>query len=132
MRSILSRVDNLQAVEFCDPSHLLHTGNPNPGGKMMSTGSRSEVRTQKKVEEALRSKMKEKALKECQAVAKQFADCATGRVLSVVWACRSQAKQLNECLHQYTNDSVLDQYKREYLLEVRAEGGAAPPTASAE
>eukprot|EP00897_Mesotaenium_endlicherianum_P009604 jgi/Mesen1/8672/ME000508S08052 len=84
---------------------------------MMSTGSKSEVRTQKKVEEALRSKMKARALKECDGAAKEFADCARGRVMSVVWACRAQAKQLNECLYKFTNDQVLDSYKREWLLE---------------
>ena len=49
---------------------------------------------------ALRSKMKEKALKECDHYASRYAECATGRTLSVVWKCRGQAKELNNCLHQ--------------------------------
>jgi COX assembly protein 1 len=49
---------------------------------------------------ALRSKMKVKALKECDEYTKKYAECALGRTLSVVWQCRQQAKELNNCLHQ--------------------------------
>lgn len=48
---------------------------------------------------ALRSKMKQKALKECDYYASRYAECATGRTFSVVWQCRKQAKELNDCLH---------------------------------
>ncbi|KAK2663035.1 hypothetical protein Ddye_001609 [Dipteronia dyeriana] len=70
----------------------------------------------KKVEEALRSKMKQKALKECEQYTSIYAQCAAGRTLSVVWQCRKQAKELNNCLHLYTNDAVLEEMKREYML----------------
>ncbi|XP_011099564.1 uncharacterized protein DDB_G0275933 [Sesamum indicum] len=79
-----------------------------------------ENHVKKKVEEALRSKMKQKALKECDRYTAKYAECAAGRTLSVVWKCRTQAKELNACLHQYTNDSVLEQMKKEYMLQ---EGG---------
>ena len=49
---------------------------------------------------ALRSKMKAKALRECDAMASKYAECASGRTFSVVWKCRPQFKLLNECLHQ--------------------------------
>ncbi|KAH0460297.1 hypothetical protein IEQ34_010960 [Dendrobium chrysotoxum] len=74
-----------------------------------------ENHVKKKVEEALRSKMKQKALKECDYYVAKYAECASGRTLSVVWLCRKQAKRLNECLHDYTNDSVLEEMKREYM-----------------
>lgn len=80
----------------------------------------ADVRVQKKVEEALRSKMKSKALKECEHMISKFADCATGRTLSVVWTCRAQSRELNDCLHQYTNDDVLAEYKKQYLAEKEA------------
>ncbi|CAM6089023.1 unnamed protein product [Calypogeia fissa] len=80
-------------------------------------GTMAEIRVQKKVEEALRSKMKSRALKECDNMIAKFAECAKGRTLSVVWTCRSQSRDLNECLHQYTNDEVLAEYKRQYLAE---------------
>ncbi|XP_057815212.2 uncharacterized protein LOC131028862 isoform X2 [Cryptomeria japonica] len=86
-----------------------------------------ENQLKKKVEEgsesnsgslpALRSKMKDRALKECDHYAAIFAECARGRTLSVAWRCREQAKKLNTCLHQYTNDEVLEEYKKNYILE---------------
>ncbi|XP_031491611.1 uncharacterized protein LOC116258563 [Nymphaea colorata] len=79
-----------------------------------------ENQVKKKVEEALRSKMKEKALKECNGYVAKYAECAKGRTISVAWRCRQQANELNECLHQYTNDSVLEEMKRNYILEEEA------------
>ncbi|XP_023549716.1 uncharacterized protein DDB_G0275933 [Cucurbita pepo subsp. pepo] len=76
-----------------------------------------ENHVKKKVEEALRSKMKQKAMKECDHYASKYAECAYGRTLSVVFKCRDQAKELNNCLHQYTNDTVLEEMKREYALQ---------------
>ncbi|KAK2366228.1 hypothetical protein P8452_54887 [Trifolium repens] len=81
-----------------------------------------ENHVKKKVEEALRSKMKVKALKECDEYTKKYAECALGRTLSVVWQCRQQAKELNNCLHQFTNDSVLEEMKKEYNLKESGEG----------
>jgi len=49
---------------------------------------------------ALRSKMKAKALMECDQYVSKYAQCATGRTFSVVWTCRKQARELNTCLHQ--------------------------------
>ncbi|XP_054780139.1 uncharacterized protein LOC129287888 isoform X2 [Prosopis cineraria] len=62
----------------------------------------------KKVEEALRSKMKQKALKECDHYTAKYAQCASGRTISVVWQCRKQAKELNDCLHQLLMKSEFD------------------------
>ncbi|KAF9663965.1 hypothetical protein SADUNF_Sadunf17G0106900 [Salix dunnii] len=81
-----------------------------------------ENHVKKKVEEALRSKMKQKALKQCEEYASKYAQCASGRTLSVVWQCRKQAKELNECLHQFTNDAVLEEMKREYTLQQDVKG----------
>ncbi|KAB1211174.1 hypothetical protein CJ030_MR6G021636 [Morella rubra] len=83
-----------------------------------------ENHVKKKVEEALRSKMKQKALKECDQYAAKYAQCASGKTLSVVWQCRKQAKELNGCLHQYTNDAVLEEMKREYTLQQDVKGTA--------
>jgi COX assembly protein 1 len=49
---------------------------------------------------ALRSKMKARTLKECDVMVAKFAECAKGRTLSVIWSCRSQARELNNCVHQ--------------------------------
>ncbi|KAJ7554350.1 hypothetical protein O6H91_06G136200 [Diphasiastrum complanatum] len=84
---------------------------------MGSSPTAREARLQKKVEEALRSKMKARALKECDHVVSKFAECAKGRTFSVVWTCRFHSKELNECLHKFTNDDVLEEYKKQYILE---------------
>ncbi|KAI4346839.1 hypothetical protein L6164_007702 [Bauhinia variegata] len=83
-----------------------------------------ENHVKKKVEEALRSKMKQKALKECDHYTSKYAQCAMGRTISVVWQCRKQAKELNDCLRQFTNDAVLEEMKKEYTLQQNAEGSA--------
>eukprot|EP00898_Chlorokybus_atmophyticus_P003705 jgi/Chlat1/4335/Chrsp29S04489 len=92
-----------------------------------SAASRSEVRTQKKVEEALRSKMKNRALQLCDPVIRKYAECATGRTLSIVWACKDSAKDMNDCLHQHTTEQVLDEFKQEYLASIgrRSDGTQA-------
>ncbi|KAF5749916.1 hypothetical protein HS088_TW03G00243 [Tripterygium wilfordii] len=81
-----------------------------------------ENHVKKKVEEALRSKMKQKALKECDQYTAKYAQCSTGRTFSVVWKCRQQAKELNQCLHQFTNDAVLEEMKKEYMLQQDGKG----------
>ncbi|CAL1390718.1 unnamed protein product [Linum trigynum] len=81
-----------------------------------------ENHVKKKVEEALISKMKQRALKECDNLASKYAQCAAGRTLSVVWQCRKQAKELNACLHQYTNDAMLEEMKKEYNRQQQQEG----------
>ncbi|KAI5684268.1 hypothetical protein M9H77_05496 [Catharanthus roseus] len=84
-----------------------------------------ENHVKKKVEEALRSKMKQKALKECNQYTAKYAECASGRTLSVIWQCRQQAKELNECLHQFTNDSVLEEMKKAYMLQQDGKGSSS-------
>ncbi|KAL5219260.1 hypothetical protein ABZP36_019944 [Zizania latifolia] len=76
-----------------------------------------ENHVKKKVEEALRSKMKQKALKDCDFYCSKYAECARGRTFTVVWQCRKQAKELNDCLHQFTNDEVLEEMKKAYVVE---------------
>ncbi|KAL4069567.1 hypothetical protein J3A83DRAFT_4093771 [Scleroderma citrinum] len=51
-------------------------------------------------EETLLKATKARALKECDSVVREFAECATGRTVSVVWACRDKYKSLQECMLQ--------------------------------
>ncbi|KAG8219913.1 hypothetical protein J3R82DRAFT_908, partial [Butyriboletus roseoflavus] len=51
-------------------------------------------------EETLLVTTKARALKECDAIVKEFAKCAQGRTLSVAWACRDKYKSLQECMLQ--------------------------------
>ncbi|KAJ6519950.1 hypothetical protein C8R45DRAFT_953349 [Mycena sanguinolenta] len=41
---------------------------------------------------------KERAVKECHDVVKEFADCVGGRTLSVAWACRKQLRTMEDCI----------------------------------
>ncbi|KAI0034297.1 hypothetical protein K488DRAFT_45779 [Vararia minispora EC-137] len=59
----------------------------------MATLSRRE-------EELLLKQTKSYALKACDPIVKDFADCATGRTVTVAWACRGQWKRVQECMHQ--------------------------------
>ena len=47
---------------------------------------------------ALMYHLKQQAMRDCDAAAKAYAACATGRVFSVVWACRQEFGDLNSCL----------------------------------
>ncbi|KAJ7925909.1 hypothetical protein B0H13DRAFT_1973843 [Mycena leptocephala] len=49
-------------------------------------------------EENLLKITKERALKECRDVVKDFADCVAGRTISVAWACRGQLRTMEQCM----------------------------------
>ncbi|KAF8844037.1 hypothetical protein BDN67DRAFT_895913 [Paxillus ammoniavirescens] len=51
-------------------------------------------------EDTLLKTTKARALKECDPVVKEFAQCAQGRTLSVAWACRGSYKLLQDCMLQ--------------------------------
>jgi len=54
-------------------------------------------------------------LKECDAFVKAFAECATGRTLSVAWACRTNYKAVQDCMVQYTGPEAMETVRKEYL-----------------
>ncbi|KII93247.1 hypothetical protein PLICRDRAFT_102286 [Plicaturopsis crispa FD-325 SS-3] len=51
-------------------------------------------------EETLAKTTKARALKECDPVLARFAECATGRTVSVAWACRDKWRDVQGCMHQ--------------------------------
>ncbi|KIY45460.1 hypothetical protein FISHEDRAFT_49209 [Fistulina hepatica ATCC 64428] len=51
-------------------------------------------------EENLLKAAKAFALKECEPVVREFAECCTGRFVSVAWACRSQLHVVQNCMRQ--------------------------------
>ncbi|KAI0094616.1 hypothetical protein BDY19DRAFT_988437 [Irpex rosettiformis] len=53
-------------------------------------------------EDALLKATKAKALKECDAVVKAFAECAEGRTVTVAWACKDKYKDVQECMLQFS------------------------------
>jgi len=66
-------------------------------------------------EDALTKATKARALKECDPIVKEFADCATGRTVSVVWACKSKYKDVQDCMIQYTGPEPMHAVRKEYL-----------------
>ncbi|KZO96046.1 hypothetical protein CALVIDRAFT_537631 [Calocera viscosa TUFC12733] len=74
----------------------------------METLSRREEETLMKVTKA-------KALKACDDVVREFANCATGRTVSVVWACREPHKMMQACIRQYTNSDNMERLRLEYV-----------------
>ncbi|KAJ1306600.1 hypothetical protein OPQ81_007599 [Rhizoctonia solani] len=66
-------------------------------------------------EDTLLKATKTQALKDCDDLVKLFAACATGRTVSVVWACRSQHKNLQACMYQYTRPENMEKVRAEYV-----------------
>lgn len=72
-----------------------------------------------KAEAAMVHRLKQKAVKTCGEAAKAYADCCSGRVISVVWACREQLKAFSDCTHKHTNNEVLEEVKRRWIARGR-------------
>ncbi|PWN93968.1 hypothetical protein FA10DRAFT_264565 [Acaromyces ingoldii] len=70
-------------------------------------------------EDALLKETKQEALKKCDDVVKDFAQCSSGRTVSVAWACRDQHRKLQDCLKQYTGPEAMEEKRRAYLKEHR-------------
>ncbi|KAH8120414.1 hypothetical protein DFH11DRAFT_1500544 [Phellopilus nigrolimitatus] len=51
-------------------------------------------------EETLQKSTKARALKECDALVKDFAECTKDRYISLAWACRGKYKQVQDCMYQ--------------------------------
>ncbi|KAF8078494.1 hypothetical protein FPV67DRAFT_57840 [Lyophyllum atratum] len=51
-------------------------------------------------EETLLKTTKARALRECDPIVKEFADCANGRTVSVAWACKDTLKKIQTCMIQ--------------------------------
>ncbi|EFN57270.1 hypothetical protein CHLNCDRAFT_17966, partial [Chlorella variabilis] len=47
---------------------------------------------------ALFYRLKQKGFQECRPYADAYAQCCSGRVLSVVWTCRKELKALSDCM----------------------------------
>ena len=73
----------------------------------------------KRVEEGLIEKQKVLGRRMCRNEIEDFVDCTNSGFISVVWKCRPHKDRVNECLGQYTNKDVLNEMKRQYVLEKR-------------
>jgi len=60
--------------------------------------------------------VREKAMANCSDLVKAFSDCAKGRTISVVWACRKENQVMKDCLTAYYQDKdFFDKCRQEYL-----------------
>jgi len=66
-------------------------------------------------EETLLKTTKAQALKACDPLVKEFAECANGRTISVAWACRKKWRAVEGCIHQYTGPENMATVREEYL-----------------
>ncbi|WZN67150.1 cytochrome c oxidase biogenesis protein Cmc1 [Chloropicon roscoffensis] len=68
-----------------------------------------------KAEEALRSKMKHLAHKQCDGAIRDFVQCSKEAGILVVIKCREHNKRMNECVSDYTTAEVLEGIKRQWV-----------------
>ncbi|KAH6917264.1 hypothetical protein BKA70DRAFT_328384 [Coprinopsis sp. MPI-PUGE-AT-0042] len=66
-------------------------------------------------EDTLLKATKARAMRECDDVLKQFAACASGRTVSVAWACKDALKVVQDCMIQYTAPEPMETVRQEYL-----------------
>ncbi|KAG8704835.1 hypothetical protein FRC09_003303 [Ceratobasidium sp. 395] len=66
-------------------------------------------------EDTLLKATKTQALKDCDELVKNFAACATGRTVSVAWACRTQHKELQACMYKHTCPENMERLRSEYV-----------------
>ncbi|KAF5337144.1 hypothetical protein D9611_003292 [Ephemerocybe angulata] len=76
-------------------------------------------------EDTLLKVTKARALRECDTVVKAFAACASGRTVSVAWACKDQLKVVQECMVQFTAPEPMEAIRKEYL-RLRAQNPDSP------
>ncbi|EJD03851.1 uncharacterized protein FOMMEDRAFT_83042 [Fomitiporia mediterranea MF3/22] len=51
-------------------------------------------------EEALEKSTKARALRECDTLVREFAECTQGRTISLLWACKDKYKLVQDCMYQ--------------------------------
>ncbi|KAI0785974.1 hypothetical protein C8Q75DRAFT_808765 [Abortiporus biennis] len=79
-------------------------------------------------EETLLKTTKARALKECDPIVKEFAECAAGRTVTVAWACRDKYKKVEECMMQYTCPEAMAVVREEYLRLRNQQEASVPPS----
>jgi len=81
------------------------------GWRFRTASAEVDPEVLRKEEEGLITLMKERALVRCRETQKDYYECVKGRTISIAWACRESANAMNDCLHQHTDDTALDELK---------------------
>lgn len=70
----------------------------------------------KRAESQVLNELKSLAFKACDDQIRALAECSTGRLFSVVWACRSHNNAVNECLATFSkNEELRDDLRRRFV-----------------
>ena len=94
-------------------------------GRTKDLGREARLSFRNIAEHQLRRELKEIALETCDPVIKSFAECSQEKGLMVVFSCREQFKQVNECLNKHNGEEAWQKYKAAHEDEIdrRATGG---------
>jgi COX assembly mitochondrial protein 1 len=71
-------------------------------------------------ESEIRQLYHKRARDRCQPVIKAFAECATGRTVSVAWACKDKQMAMNSCIMQYATKAEEDAAREEWFAGLMA------------
>mmetsp|Transcript_3375 Transcript_3375/g.3716 ORF Transcript_3375/g.3716 Transcript_3375/m.3716 type:complete len:128 (+) Transcript_3375:22-405(+) len=72
-----------------------------------------------KVEALLLNALKERAREKCKKWLDAYTDCTRDKVFDIFSACREQLQDMNECLHQYTDESQQQQIREKWMEQQR-------------
>ncbi|CAK9782151.1 hypothetical protein CC85DRAFT_285865 [Cutaneotrichosporon oleaginosum] len=73
-------------------------------------------------EEEVEAKVKTEALKACDELVREFADCARGRTVTIPFMCGAPHKAMNACIKVHMTEERLDAAKLDYISN-RSERG---------
>ena len=82
-------------------------------GAIRAAGREGRLQWSKRAENRLEEELKQIALRECDNKVKLFVKCSQAAGLLVAFQCRAELKTMNECLHEYTSASRMEEYKRD-------------------
>lgn len=73
-----------------------------------------------KADNGVMRELKHVALRGCDAHVRALAECAEGRLVSVVWYCRAFSKAVDKCMHEFGNDEALkDELRRRCVMRLK-------------
>ncbi|RLN94897.1 hypothetical protein BBJ28_00023547 [Nothophytophthora sp. Chile5] len=72
----------------------------------------------------LRQELNDIAISKCRGITEKFAQCAKESGYMVIFKCRQHNKDMNACLHQYTNPEQFKIYCDKREKDVLAEATA--------
>mmetsp|Transcript_6734 Transcript_6734/g.19867 ORF Transcript_6734/g.19867 Transcript_6734/m.19867 type:complete len:97 (+) Transcript_6734:262-552(+) len=81
-------------------------------------GRDGRLKWSKYAEHEARKELSAVAIKKCDEFLAAFSACARRENLMVVFNCRAENRAMNECLHQYTNETAFETYKLERSAEL--------------